>query len=68
MKYLVRKGKVEFSGSKHDIIEYVKEVYEDDYYVQEYWDQLEKDIKILKSVISGLDMKLTENRPKRKGK
>lgn len=66
--YLIRKGKVEFTGSKHSIIEYIKEVYEDNYYVQEYWDQMEKDIQILKNVVRDLDLKLSENKPKRKGK
>ena len=66
--YLVRKGKVEFTGNKHNIIEYIKEVYEDNYYVQEYWDQMEKDTQILKNVVRDLDMKLTKIKPKRKGK
>lgn len=64
--YLIRNGKIEFTGSKHNIVEYIKEVYEDDYYVQEYWDQMEKDAKILKCVVRDLGMKLTETKPKRK--
>lgn len=64
--YLVRKGKVEFSGTKHAIVEYIKEAYSEDYYVQEYWDQLEKDLNKLKFVIGGLDLKLTERKPRRK--
>lgn len=66
--YLVRNGKVEFTGNKHNIVEYLKEVYEDNYYVQEYWDQMEKDTKILRGVIRDLGMKLAETKPKRKGK
>ena len=64
--YLVRKGKVEFSGTKHAIVEYIKEAYSEDYYVQEYWEQLEKDLNKLKFVIGGLDLKLTERKPRRK--
>ena len=66
--YLIRNGKIEFSGSKHSIIEYILEVYGDDYEVTEYKDQMEKDINILKNVVRGLNLKVSENKPKRKGK
>lgn len=64
--YLIRDGKVEFSGTKHEIVEYIQEVYTEDYYVEEYWEQLDKDINKLKFVIGGLGLKLTERKPKRK--
>ena len=36
--------------------------------VTEYKDQMEKDINILKNVVRGLNLKVSENKPKRKGK
>ena len=36
MKYLLRNGKVECSGSKKQLIDYVKENYAEEYWVREY--------------------------------
>ena len=54
--YLIRNGKIEFTGSKHEIVEYIKDVYPEEYSVELYWDQLEKDNTILRNVILDLGM------------
>lgn len=56
MPYLIRDDKVEYEGTKKQIIVYIKQVYEDDYWVQEYWDQLDKDYGRLKFVLENLGL------------
>ena len=68
MKYLIRDGKVEYSGSRLEIINYIVTEYEDDYYVQEYADQLAKDFNKLRFVLTGLGLYISETLPKRRKK
>lgn len=56
MPYLIRDNKVEYEGTKKQIIVYIKQAYEDDYWVQEYWDQLDKDYGRLKFVLENLGL------------
>ena len=64
MKYLVRNGKVEFSGSKKEIIDYILSAYEDDYFVQSYDKQLYHDNSILEEVLDGLCLQIWDKAPK----
>ena len=64
MKYLVRNGKVEFSGSKKEIIDYILSAYEDDYFVQSYDKQLYHDNSILEEVLDGLCLQIWDKSPK----
>lgn len=66
--YLIRKNKIEFTGTRKEIIAYILSQYEDDYFVQEYNEQLYKDNAKLKYVLDGLGLKLSNNSPKRKKK
>ena len=56
MPYLIRDNKVEYEGTKKQIIVYIKQAYEDDYWVQEYWDQLDKDYGKFKFVLENLGL------------
>lgn len=64
MKYLVRNGKVEFSGSKKEIIDYILSAYEDDYFVQSYDKQLYHDNSVLEEVLDGLCLQIWDKAPK----
>ena len=64
MKYLVRNGKVEFSGSKKEIIDYILSAYEDDYFVQSYDKQLYHDNSILEEVLDDLCLQIWDKAPK----
>lgn len=56
--YLYRKNRIEFQGTKKQVISYLLTAYEDDYFVQEYADQLVYDNKKLHYVITNLGMYL----------
>lgn len=66
MKYLIRNNKVEFSGNKQDIIKYVTEAYEDDYFVQQYGKIFLKDFSKFMYCLDNLGLKLSDNKPKRR--
>ena len=60
--YLIRNGKVEFSGTRKQIIDYVKLTYEDDYWIQEWNDQLQYDFAKLKFVLENLGLYIGNRR------
>lgn len=62
MRYLIRDGKIEFCGTISEIINYIKESYED-YYLGEYDKQLEKDFNKLNFVLQNLGLKMSERKP-----
>lgn len=64
MKYLIRHGKVEYSGTKKEVVDYILSAYEDDYFVQTYNKQLYKDPSKLNKVLEGLNLYLTNKAPK----
>lgn len=64
--YLMRNFKVEYTGTRQEIIDYILAEYEYDYFVQEYGKQLYKDSNKLKYVLTGLELSLSNNLPKRK--
>lgn len=65
MRYLIRDGKIEFCGTISEIINYIKESYED-YYIEEYDKQLEKDFNKLNFVLQNIGLKMSERKPRRK--
>lgn len=68
MKYLIRQGKVEYSGNKKEIISYLIQAYEDDYFIQEYGSKLYKDPDALQQTLKCLGLSLSDKIPKRKKK
>ena len=66
MQYLIRNNKVEYSGNKKEIIAYIMQAYEDDYFVQEYSTKLYKDANALKQTLIGLGLSISNTIPKRK--
>ena len=66
MQYLIRNNKVEYSGNKKEIIAYIIQAYEDDYFVQEYSTKLYKDPNALKPTLIGLGLSISNTIPKRK--
>ena len=66
MQYLIRNNKVEYSGNKKEIIAYIMQAYEDDYFVQEYSTKLYKDPNDLKQNLIGLGLSISNTIPKRK--
>ena len=66
MQYLIRNNKVEYTGNKKEIIAYIMQAYEDDYFVQEYSTKLYKDPNALKQTLIGLGLSISNTIPKRK--
>lgn len=66
MKYLIRNNKIEFSGNKKDVIKYITEAYEDDYFVQEYHKIFNKDFSKFIYCLQNLGLVLSDNKPKRR--
>lgn len=60
MKYLLRNGKVEYSGSKKQLIAYVKENYKDEYWVKEYSKLFDTDFGKFKFAIETLGLQLSD--------
>lgn len=60
MKYLLRNGKVECSGSRKCLMNYVKENYKDEYWVKEYGKIFEIDFGKFKFAIETLGLQLTD--------
>ena len=60
MKYLLRNGKVEFSGDKKQLIQYVIENYKDEYWVKEYGKFFETDFGKFKFAIETLGLQLSD--------
>lgn len=55
---VIRNGKVEFSGNKKEIIEYIRECYQDEYMVREYGNILNKDFNKLVYVLECIGLEL----------
>lgn len=66
--YLIRDSKVEYTGTRKEIIEYLLAEYEDDYFIQEYNKQLFQDSSKLKYVLDGLQLRISSKLPKRKSR
>ena len=65
MKYLIREGKIEFSGNKKQVIQYLRDAYSDEYWMEQYSSVLDKDIDKLYYVIECLGLQLLDRKPKR---
>lgn len=55
---IIRNGKVEFSGNKKEVIEYIRECYQDEYMVREYGKILNKDFNKLIYVLECIGLEL----------
>ena len=55
---IIRNGKIEFSGNKKEIIEYIRECYQDEYMVREYSNILNKDFNKLIYVLECIGLEL----------
>jgi len=60
MKYLIRNGKVEYSGNKKQLIEYVREKYSDEYWVREYGKFFDNDFGKFKFAVETLGLSLSD--------
>lgn len=60
MKYLLKNGKVEFSGDKKQLIQYIKENYKDEYWVKEYGKLFDKDFGKFKFAIETIGLQLSD--------
>ena len=60
MKYLIKNGKVEYSGSKKQLITYVREKYPDEYWVREYGKDFDNDFGKFKFAIETLGLTLSD--------
>ena len=60
MKYLLRNGKVEFSGDKKQLIQYIKEKYKDEYWVKEYGKMFDSDFGKFKFAIETLGLQISD--------
>lgn len=60
MKYLLRNGKVECSGSRKAIIDYVREKYAEEYFVKEYGKMFDTDFGKFKFAIETLGLQLAD--------
>lgn len=60
MKYLLKNGKVEFSGAKKQLIKYIKENYKEEYWVKEYGKFFEADFGKFKFAIETLGLQLSD--------
>lgn len=60
MKYLLRNKKVEASGSKKQLIEYVKEKYKDEFWVKENAKKFDTDFGSFKFTIETLGLELSD--------
>ena len=60
MKYLLRNKKVEASGSKKQLIAYVKEKYKDEFWVKENEKKFDTDFGSFKFTIETLGLELSD--------
>ena len=60
MKYLLKNGKVEFSGDKKQLIKYIKENYPNEYWVKEYAKFFETDFGKFKFAIEAIGLQLSD--------
>lgn len=64
--YLVRNNLPEFSGTKKEIIKYLLDSYEDDYFIQKYGKQLYKNMEALQQVLDFLNLRITQKLPRKR--
>ena len=60
MKYLLRNGKVEYSGSKKQLITYVRKKYSEEYWVREYGKFFDDDFGKFKFSIETIGLQLSD--------
>ena len=60
MKYLIRDNKVEYSGSKKQLITYVREKYADEYWIREYGKDFDNDFGKFKFAIETIGLQLSD--------
>lgn len=60
MKYLIRNGKVEYSGSKKQLIDYVREKYSDEYWVREYGNAFDNDFGKFKFAVETIGLTISD--------
>ena len=60
MKYLLKNGKVVCSGSKKQLIDYVKENYSEEYWVREYGKLFDTDFGKFKLTIETIGLQLSD--------
>lgn len=63
MKYLLRNGKVEYSGNKKQIIDYVKQKYKGDLWVNQNINKLDNDFGCFKFTLDMLGLELSDKMP-----
>ena len=63
MKYLIKNGKVEFAGSKQQIIEYVKANYKNEFWIKENSDKFNDDYGVFKFSIEACGFQVTDKIP-----
>lgn len=63
--YLIRDNKIEFEGNKKQIIQYLNEAYQDEYWIEQHGNILDKDIQMLYYVVENLGMFLSNRKPRR---
>ena len=64
MKYLLKNGKVECSGSKKQLIDYVKENYAEEYWVREYGKLFDTDFGKFKFALETIGLQLSDKMSK----
>ena len=60
MKYLLRNGKVEYSGNKKQLIDYVKNKYKDDLWVRQNLKKIDNDFGCFKFTLAMLGLELSD--------
>lgn len=60
MKYLLRNGKVECSGSRKALMDYVRENHADNYFVKEYGNLFDTDYGKFKFTVESLGLQLAD--------
>ncbi len=63
MKYLIKNGKVEFAGSKQQIIEYVKANYKNEFWIKENSAKFNDDYGVFKFSIEACGFQVTDKMP-----
>lgn len=63
MKYLLKNGKLIFSGTRTQIIEYVKTQYKDEFWIKENAHKFEADYGVFKFSIEALELEIRDRIP-----
>lgn len=64
--FIIRDGKVEFSGNKKEVINYIKQCYADEYWIIEHGNKFEKDWQLFKDCLFNMNLYVSNSKPKRK--